>query len=287
MTDAKKKFETDRTRLLRAGKLSDYERGLLDKVEEFGCMILGVQNPADPRPVFSYTIGLHDTRHVPEIITCGLPAKTGQSALNYAGSLLADGVDLTAGRIPNVVGNVDVEFRPVDPKWSKILMLSTVWFYGNADFPALQLVFPDLENRFPGDEGFNSYFDQPLLQPDASMREIEEDFWETHSPSGKFYRWKFSDSPRTGVYVSKAVNDGIEPITYVSHDTEDGAWQFVGDSPNDGREFALVCLHHPIDQDASLKELADLPRGWYAERDAPGRPWVRGELPQEDDEERG
>lgn len=182
MTDAKKKFETDRTRLLRAGKLSDYERGLLDKVEEFGCMILSVQDPADPRPVFSYTIGLHDTRHVHEIITCGLPAKTGQSALNYAGTLLADGVDLTAGRIPNVLGNVDVEFRPVDPKWAKILMLSSVWFHGKSNFPALQLIFPDLENRFSWEEGFNTFFDQPLLQPDAPRRQIERDFWDSNVP---------------------------------------------------------------------------------------------------------
>ena len=182
MTDDKKKFETDRTRLLRSGKLSDYEKGLLDTVEEFGFMILGVQNPSDPRPLFSYTIGLYDTRHVPEIITCGLPAKTAQNALNYAASLLTDGVDLTVGRIPEVLGKVDVEFRPVDSKWSKALMLSTGWFHGNSRFPAFQLIFPDLENRFPWEEGFNTFFDQPLLQPGIPKRQIEKDFWASHAP---------------------------------------------------------------------------------------------------------
>lgn len=284
MTDDKKKCVTERTRELRQGKLSDYERGLLDNVEEFGCMVLHVKEPNESRPSFSYTIGLSNTRNVPEIITCGLPVKAAQAALNYAADLQAKGVDLTQGRHARVLGNVDVEFRPVDPKWSEILMLSAVWFNGSTDFPALQLVFPDLEGRFPEDKGFNTRFDQPLLQPGAPVREIEQDFFESHSPNGKFYRWKFPSSPRSGAYVSKAVHEGLEPVTYVSHELSDGVWQFVGDSPNEGREFVLVCLHHPIDEDPSLTELADLPCGWYAERDAPGEPWRRGELLAEDDE---
>jgi len=32
------------------------------------------------------------------------------------------------------------------------------WYNGNADFPVLQAVYPDLENRFPEDEGFTEYF---------------------------------------------------------------------------------------------------------------------------------
>ena len=37
----------------------------------------------------------------------------------------------------------------------------------------------------------------------------------------------------------------------------------------------ISCLHHPIDNDPSLAELADLPKGWYAERAKLGEPWVR------------
>jgi hypothetical protein len=37
----------------------------------------------------------------------------------------------------------------------------------------------------------------------------------------------------------------------------------------------ISCCHHPIDRDPSLKELADLPLGWWAERDKPGEPWIR------------
>ena len=40
---------------------------------------------------------------------------------------------------------------------------------------------------------------------------------------------------------------------------------------------AGVCFHHPIDADPSLKELVDVPLGWYAKRAKPGEPWIRAE----------
>ena len=46
----------------------------------------------------------------------------------------------------------------------------------------------------------------------------------------------------------------------------------------------LVCLHHPIDLDPSLLELADLPIGWYAERNRIGDPWIRRRKPSETSE---
>ena len=283
MPEAMPKYETERIRVLRSEERSRFESEELDIIEKHGSMILHVQYPDEPRPGFSYTIGLYNTRQTPELITCGLSTRAALAALNHAADLLADGVVLTTGRHHNVIGNVDVEFRPVDRMWIEVLMLSAVWFNGNADFSALQLVFPDLENRFPEDNGFDPHFDQPLLQLGAPMRQIEEDFWDEHAPAGKFYKWRFPCSPRSQAYVSKAVHDAAEPVTFVSHDADDGAWQFIGDTDVESVGVALVCLHHPIDSDPSLKELADLPRGWCAERGTPGEPWIRSEFPSQDE----
>jgi hypothetical protein len=282
MTSDHNKYETDRIRTLRSGKLSTFERDAIDKIEKFGCMVLHVQNPGEPRPAFSYTLGLYNTSGVPELITCGLPSDVAQSALNDAADLLADGIDLTRGRHGDLIGNVDVEFRLVERKWVEELMLSAIWFNGSADFSVLQLIYPDLENRFPGDEGFNDYFEQPLLQPDAPMGRVEEDFRASNDPNSSLFDWKFSDPPHTGVFLSKAVHEGNEVVNFVSHDADDRAWQFLGDSMSDSGAV-LVCFHHPIDSDSSLKELADLPVGWYAERAAPGAPWVRRETPPTDE----
>ena len=47
----------------------------------------------------------------------------------------------------------------------------------------------------------------------------------------------------------------------------------------------LACLHHMVEKDPTLAELADLPKGWYAERTEPGEPWERFESgPEEADD---
>lgn len=104
------------------------------------------------------------------------------------------------------------------------------------------------------------------------MTPTEEDFWATEDPNSSLFDWRFPDPPHTGVFVTKPVREGIEPITLVSHDSN-GDWQFLGDT-NFESGGVVVCFHHPIDADPSLKELADLPIGWYAERDKPGEPWT-------------
>jgi hypothetical protein len=157
------------------------------------------------------------------------------------------------------------------------------WFYSGTDFPVLQVVYPDAQNRYPEDDGFNTYFDQPLLQPDAPMRRIETDFWAANDPESSLFDWKFPGSPHAIAFLSQTVKDGEETVTYVSHDEDDDAWQFLGDLRDDGGGPVIVCLHHPIDKDPSLKELADLPVGWYAEREAPGQPWTRHPQPTEEE----
>ena len=60
-------------------------------------------------------------------------------------------------------------------------MLGAAWFYEGAEFPVLQAVYPDLENRFPEEANFDLHFAQPLLQPNKTSGTIEDDFWRAHS----------------------------------------------------------------------------------------------------------
>jgi hypothetical protein len=66
------------------------------------------------------------------------------------------------------------------------------------------------------------------MQPGAPMTPVEEDFWASADPSSSLFDWEFPDPPHTGVNLSKAVHAGVEPITYVSHDADESAWQFLG-----------------------------------------------------------
>ena len=272
MPPTARNFETTRTRKFRASELCQTDDKTISAIEEFGCSVVHVT--VDHGFGWSYTIGVFDTCGEPEIITVGLPPETAQAALNEAAKLLRTGTDLGQGRHHDLIGNVDCEFRPVDEKWIRQFMNWAVWYYGGTDFPTLQAVYPDLENRFPEDEEFDKRFEQPLMQAAAPMTGVENDFWASNDPKSSLFRWKFSDPPHTGVYLSKTVDDGTEPVTFVSHDAEDGAWQFLGDSMIDSGGV-VVCFHHPIDRDPALAELAELPLGWYAERDKVGEPWVR------------
>ncbi len=268
-----KKFETARTKKFMAGELPSHDRHTIDQIEKFGCSIINVVAKGHGLG-WSYTIGVFDTCGKPDLITVGLPPETANSALNEAVRLLRSGVDLSQGRHRELVGNVECEFRAVDPKWIRHLMGWAVWYYEGDNFPVLQAVYPDLENRFPEEAGFDQRFEQPLMQPGTSMTRVTNDFWASCDPKSSLFDWKFADPPHTRVFLSKTVNEGSEPVTFVSHDAEDGAWQFLGDSMSDSGAV-VVCFHHPIDSDATLVELADLPLGWYAERNTVGAAWIR------------
>ncbi len=63
---------------------------------------------------------------------------------------------------------------------------------------------------------------------------------------------------------------------FVSHDEDDGCWQFLdgADSP-DPRDAMVILLKNIVARDESVVELADLPLGWCAYRADRTQPWVR------------
>jgi hypothetical protein len=61
------------------------------------------------------------------------------------------------------------------------------WYYGGADFPVLQVMYRDLKNGFPEDEGFDTSFEQPLMQPAAPMATVENDFWVSTDPKSSLF----------------------------------------------------------------------------------------------------
>jgi len=279
-----KPYITERTKLWRSRDVTPKVIESIDIIEEFGCEIVSIL--ADNIcPSFSYSTGVFDNCGKPELIAVGLKSGTAHHAINEAVRLMRSGVDLTKGRHRDLVGDVEVEFRPVHPRWMHHIMLRTDWFYDGADVPVLQLVYPDLENRFEGDKDFNDFFHQPdlSLPEDAAHGSLEHDLWAAYEDDSSLSTWKFEDGPHTSAYLSETVHTKEESVTYVSHD-RDGDWQFLGDKMSDGGGPVLSCLHHPVDDDRTLEELHDLPLGWYAIRIAPDAAWERFEHPPEEEE---
>ena len=89
--------------------------------------------------------------------------------------------------------------------------------------------------------------------------------------------WPFEDPPNVGEITSRKIIAGEDWVAYVSHDEDDGGWQFHGPEPMPVDEAAVVGLGTMLRKDASIAELADLPVGWQAWRQSPEAPWERAQ----------
>ena len=87
--------------------------------------------------------------------------------------------------------------------------------------------------------------------------------------------WPFSDTPNTASITTRQVLEGA-PILLVTHDAEDGGWQFLCGTTEDPGDARVVGLGQMYRRDATLGDLADLPEGWRASRAAAGQSWKRG-----------
>ena len=90
--------------------------------------------------------------------------------------------------------------------------------------------------------------------------------------------WPFDDPPNLAVITTKAIAARQQPVLLVTHDDDDGTWQFL---PLEGElrvlDAAVVGLRSMIERDGTLAQLANLPRGWRAWRESPNDPWPASE----------
>jgi hypothetical protein len=88
--------------------------------------------------------------------------------------------------------------------------------------------------------------------------------------------WPFADPRNIAVFTTADVLRLRHPILHVSHDEEDGAWQFhAGAQQTSASDALVVALSEMVEHDPTICEVADLPCGWYAERDRIGSAWRR------------
>jgi hypothetical protein len=88
--------------------------------------------------------------------------------------------------------------------------------------------------------------------------------------------WPFDDPKNVAVFTTWRILREGWPILLVTHDEDDGAWQFLDGSPVDTEDAAIVGLAEIVQRDPTVRELAGLPLGWRAWRTAPDAPWHRG-----------
>ena len=90
--------------------------------------------------------------------------------------------------------------------------------------------------------------------------------------------WSFPDPKNTAVFSTEEVTSRNYPILYVSHDLDDGAWQFHSGEEVRNSAPKIVALYEIVQIDPSVNALADLPIGWIATRKSPESPWRRSSV---------
>jgi hypothetical protein len=87
---------------------------------------------------------------------------------------------------------------------------------------------------------------------------------------------EFKDPANTACLVCLHVLDDRLPILFVSHDADDGGWQFLCDvHAHDENNVVVRALHNAVAMDPAVQQVADLPLGSFATRVSPDRPWYR------------
>lgn len=89
--------------------------------------------------------------------------------------------------------------------------------------------------------------------------------------------WLYSDPEDTEVITLDRILRGESSLLLVTHDAEDGCWQFLDGEHVFENDAVVVALGEMVQFDPSLVELADLLPGSYAWRVASDRAWCRAE----------
>lgn len=128
----------------------DYLRPVRDNIEKYGWHVQYVF--AEPgRLGWAYTIGFWTSMGHPELVVFGLDQTVAQTLLNDIGDAIADGQTFADGqRSSGFLVDVDIEFRETLERWGPSHFGRASDWYGSIP-SVLQVVIPDLENRFPGD----------------------------------------------------------------------------------------------------------------------------------------
>ncbi|MBB5856408.1 DUF4262 domain-containing protein [Amycolatopsis umgeniensis] len=115
---------------------------------------------------WAFTTGLWHTYRSPEVAIFGLPNDIAHRCLQAAADQAAAGRPMAANEERDeILKSLAVALRPVDESWRRKLFGVNVSFYRNTSpaVPFLQMLWPDREGRFPGQQGFATEYED--LQP--------------------------------------------------------------------------------------------------------------------------
>jgi hypothetical protein len=136
---------------------SEFDQKFLKTIDEHGWHVMNVAPRADQEgDLWSYSTGLFYHYKHPEIIIFNQLSDLRHSMINSIGNRVKIGEKFKPGKgYADIIGNFDVQFRPMHASHYWDWLNFACWFYDNDlnSFPVLQCFYPDMQSKFPWEPG--------------------------------------------------------------------------------------------------------------------------------------
>lgn len=86
-------------------------------------------------------------------------------------------------------------------------------------------------------------------------------------------KFPFNEPENVAVFTCVHVLENGADICYVTHDEDDGAWQFLCGKSHDESDARVVSLKNIVELDPSVGVLSNMPLGCGAARDGKASRW--------------
>jgi hypothetical protein len=87
--------------------------------------------------------------------------------------------------------------------------------------------------------------------------------------------WLYDDPKNVMIITTKRIVERVKIVKYISHDDEDGMWQFLDCDNVIEQDARIISLEQMTALEPDVKAVADLPLGWIAWREDRNKPWMR------------
>lgn len=123
-------------------------------IDNYGYHVTYVLEEKDFTP-FGYSTGLYKNFGIPEVFVSGLPnGLTNTLITNYAEVFQDKSIPLNQ-KLDNLIDRFQVYLIPVDSEKLEEIVLASVRLYDGIDFKSVQIIYPDIDGYFPGEQGYN------------------------------------------------------------------------------------------------------------------------------------
>ena len=135
-----------------------HEQKAVDDVQRYGLHIVNVLEEGD-FPGFAYTVGVYRTFEHAEILIYGLRKDRAHQILNDLADNLRAGKRYVAGETyDDLLEGLSCTFRIIPQTHYGEHLGWATWFNETIDYPAVQLIYPDREGRWPWQDGVSEGF---------------------------------------------------------------------------------------------------------------------------------